>query len=197
MKQLKSIDTQKLVLLALLTAIVLVLQLLSSFIPVYPFRLNLVIIPIVIGAAMISPLAGLWLGFVFGFVVLVSSADVMPFMIFSPLATTVVILLRGALSGLAAGFTYRALENRNKTIAVMVAAFVCAITNTGLFVAGMYLFFLPLIAEWGVSGAAETASFIFIGMIGFNFLIEMIVNLIFCPAIVRLAQFRRTIKVGA
>ena len=197
MRQIKSFDTQKLVMLALLTAVVLVLQLLSSFIPIYPFRLNLVIIPIVIGAAMISPLAGLWLGFVFGFVVLVSSGDVMPFMVFSPIATIVVILLRGALSGLAAGFTYRALEKRNKTIAVMAAAFVCATTNTGLFVIGMYLFFLPLIAEWGISGTAETASFIFIGMVGFNFLIEMIVNLILCPAIVRLVQFRRTIKAEA
>ena len=192
MRQIKSFDTQKLVMLALLTAIVLVLQLLSSFIPIYPFRLNLVIIPIVIGAAMISPLAGLWLGFVFGFVVLVSSADVAPFMIFSPLATIVVVLFRGALSGLAAGYTYKALEKRNKTIAVIAAAFVCTITNTGLFIAGMYLFFLPLIAEWGASGAAEVASFIFIGMIGFNFLIEMIVNLIICPAIVRLVQFRKT-----
>ena len=197
MRQLKSIDTQKLVLLALLTAVVLVLQLLSSFIPIYPFRLNLVIIPIVIGAAMISPLAGLWLGFVFGFVVLVSSADVMPFMVFSPLATILVVLFRGALSGLAAGFTYNALEKRNKTIAVIAAAFVCTITNTGLFVAGMYLFFLPLITEWGASGAAEIASFIFIGMIGFNFLIEVIVNLVMCPAIVRLLQFRRTTKAEA
>jgi len=190
----KSINTQKMVMLALLTAVVLVLQLLSSFIPVYPFKLNLVIVPIVIGAAMISPFAGLWLGLVFGFVVLVSSSDVIPFMVFSPLATIIVILLRGALSGLAAGFTYNILEKKNKTVAVLVAAFVCAITNTGLFVIGVYLFFLPLLAEWGVSGAAEIASFVFIGMIGINFLIEMAVNLILGPVIVRLIQYRRGIK---
>jgi len=197
MREMKSIDTQKLVMLASLTAIVLVLQLLSSFIPIYPFRLNLVIVPIVIGAALISPLAGLWLGLVFGFVVLVSSSDVIPFMVFSPFATIFVILLRGAISGLAAGFTYNALEKSNKTVAVLCAAFVCATTNTGLFVAGVYIFFLPLLAEWGVSGASEIASFVFIGMIGINFLIEMAVNLILCPAIVRLVQYRRSIKAEA
>ena len=194
MTTIKSLDTRKLVLLALLTAIVVILQLLASIIPVYPFRLNLVLIPIVIGAALITPLAGSWLGLVFGFVVLVSSPDVLPFMTFNPLATTVVILLRGALAGLAAGLVYSAIAKYNKIVAVIVAAATCAVTNTGIFILGMYVFFLPVIAEWGVTGAADIASFIFIGMVGFNFLFEFGVNLIFSPAIVRLIQYGRERK---
>jgi len=191
MTTIKSLDTRKLVLLALLTAIVIVLQVLASVIPVYPFRLNLVLIPIVIGAAMIAPLAGCWLGLVFGFVVLVSSPDVIPFMTFNPLATIIVVLFRGACAGLAAGFVYNALATKGKTIAVLAAAAVCAITNTGIFVIGIYAFFLPVLADWGVAGTAGIASFVFIGMIGFNFIFELVVNLVFSPSIVRLIQYRQ------
>jgi len=195
MKTVKTLGTRKLVLLALLTAIVIMLQVLSSIIPVYPFRLNLVLIPIVIGAALVAPLAGCWLGLVFGFVVLISSPDVIPFMTFNPLATIGVVLVRGALAGLAAGFTYKALAKKGKTIAVFTAAAVCAITNTGIFIVGTYVFFLPVLAGWGVAGAADIASFIFIGMIGFNFFFELIVNLIFSPTIVWLLQLSQDKKV--
>jgi len=185
----KTFDTQKLVLLAILTAIVIVLQVLASVIPIYPFRLNLVLIPIVIGAAMISPVAGCWLGLVFGTVVLLSSQDVTPFMIFNPVATIGVLLLRGALTGYITGLTYNLLVNRSKTIAVLVAAAVCAIANTGLFVLGIYVFFFPVLEMWGIAGAADIASFVFLSMIGFNFLFEMGINVIVSPAIIRLIQY--------
>jgi uncharacterized membrane protein len=191
MSTIKSIDTRKLVMLALLTAIVVVLQVLASVIPIYPFRLNLVLIPIVIGAAMIGPLAGCWLGLVFGAVVLINSPDVIPFMTFNPLATIGLVLLRGAIAGLAAGLIYSALAKKSKTIAVLVAAAISAIANTGIFIVGIYLFFLPVLADWGVSGAADIAYFVFIGMVGFNFLFEMAINLVFSPTIVRLLQYAK------
>jgi len=186
----KSFDTQKLVLLAILTTIVIVLQILASVIPVYPFRLNLVLIPIVIGAALISKFAGCWLGFVFGTVVLMSSHDVIPFMIFNPAATIGLVLFRGAFAGFSAGYIYNLFVKKSKTIAVIVAAATCAITNTGIFVLGIYLFFLPVLEIWGVSGAADIASFVFLGMIGFNFIFELGINLVISPVIVRLIQYR-------
>ena len=194
MTTIRSLNTRKMVLLALLTAVIVILQILASLVPVYPFRLNLVLVPIVIGAAMIGPLAGCWLGLVFGFVVLVSSPDVIPFMAFNPLATVGIILLRGAFAGLFSGLVYSALAEKGKTIAVIAAAAICAFTNTGIFIAGMYMFFLPVLAEWGVTAAGEIAHFIFIGMIGFNFLFELFINLVFAPSIVRLLQFRQEEK---
>ena len=181
-------DTRKLVLLALLTAIVVVLQAVASLIPVYPFRLTLVLVPMVIGAALIGRSAGAWLGFAFGLVVLVSSPDVIPFMQFSAPATILLVLLKGALAGLAAGFIYKLLEKKSKTVAVISAAVICPIVNTGIFVLGMYFFFLPLISEWAVEATSVT-SFIFIGMIGVNFILEFAVNLVFSPVIVRLIQY--------
>lgn len=182
-------ETKKIVLLALLTAVVILLQILASVIPVYPFRLNLVLIPIVVGAAMISPLAGCWLGLVFSIVVLWTSPDVIPFMTFNPAASIIVILLRGVMAGLCSGWVYLALAGKDKTVAVIAAAAICSIVNTGIFVIGIYLFFIPLLAEWGVTGAANIASFVFLVMIGFNFLFEFSINLIFSPAIVRLIQY--------
>jgi len=185
----KRFDTRKLVFLALLTAIVVVLQALATIIPVYPFRLNLVLIPIVVGAAMISPLAGCWLGLVFGAVVLWTSPDVIPFMTYSPFAAILVVLARGVMAGLSAGWVYNALADKGKTVAVIAAAATCSFMNTGIFIIGIYVFFLPLLAEWGVAGAANIASFIFFVMIGFNFLFEFSINIIFSPSIVRLIRY--------
>jgi len=192
MKTIKLPDTRKMVLLALLTAIVVVLQVLASAIPVYPFRLTLVLVPIVIGAALITPLAGGWLGFVFGFVVLVSSGDVLPFMLFNPAATIFVLLLKGVLAGMAAGYVYKLFANKNRTMAVISAAVIAPIVNTGIFVLGAYVFFLPVVMEFGgFFGYSEATAIIFLGMVGINFPLEFGTNLILSPVIVRLIQYGR------
>ena len=173
----QSFNTRNLILLALLTGIVIVLQLLSIVFPIYPFKLNLVLVPVVIGAALINPLAGLWLGSVFGFVVLITSPDVAFFMAYSPLATILVILSRGSLTGLSAGVAYHLFEKKNKTIAVVCAAFITPIVNTGIFILGLYLFFEPIIGN--------VIDF-FVAFVLLNFLIELGINLVLCPTIVRL-----------
>ena len=65
-------NTKQVVGLGLITAIVIVLQFLGSFIKLGPFSVSLVLIPIVVGAALYGAKAGAWLGFVFGIVVLIS-----------------------------------------------------------------------------------------------------------------------------
>ena len=62
--------TETLVLGAVFTALVVVLQLLGSFIHLGPFSISLVLFPIVIGAATCGWKMGGWLGFVFGVAVL-------------------------------------------------------------------------------------------------------------------------------
>ena len=68
----KGISTQTLTLGAILTALVIVLQLMGSFIRFGMFSVSLVLIPIVIGAALCGKYIGAWLGFVFGLTVLMS-----------------------------------------------------------------------------------------------------------------------------
>lgn len=193
MKTAKRIDTRKLVLIALLTAIIVVLQILAIVIrPFLPaFTLNLVLVPIVIGAALTGVYAGGWLGLASGFAVLFSG-DAAAFMAVDPLGTILVVLAKGLLAGLAAGAVYKLIEKKSRTIAAVAAAMLCPIVNTGVFVVGVYAFFLPTVTQWGSSvGYEKAAAYIFLGMIGVNFLIELGINLVLNPVIVRLIQYGR------
>ena len=189
MKTARSFDTRKLVLLALLTAIIVVLQSLAAAFPIYPFTLTLVLVPIVIGAALTGPLAGSWLGFVFGLVVLLSgNANI--FLSLNPAATISVVLLKGILSGLAAGGVYKLFESKNRTIATVAAAVVSPIVNTGIFIIGSYVFFMPVVMGFSeVFGYNNATAIIFLGFVGINFPLELAVNLILSPVIVRLIQY--------
>ncbi|MCL2463333.1 MAG: ECF transporter S component [Defluviitaleaceae bacterium] len=184
-------ETRQLVLLALLTAIVIVLQFLGSFIRFGTFSVSLVLLPVVVGAALIGPFAGCWLGLAFGFVVL-WTGDAGPFLAINPFGAVLVVLLKGALAGLAAGAVYRLLAGKNRTAAVVVAAIVAPLVNTGVFVAGSYIFFLPAITGWASGkGIASATAYIFLLLIGGNFFFEMGINLVLSPVIVRLVQYGR------
>ena len=185
----RTLDTHKLVLLALLTAIVFLLQMIGATIRFGPFSVTLVLMPIVVGAALVGIYAGGWLGLVFGFVVLLSG-DAGAFLAIHPLGTLLVVLLKGTLAGLAAGAAYKFCAAKSKTLAAVVAGAVCPVVNTGVFILGTYIFFLPTIREWGeAAGYASATAFIFFGMITFNFLFELGLNLVLSPVIVRLIQY--------
>lgn len=179
-------STNTLVGLALFTAIVVVLQLLGAFIKLGPFSISLVLVPIVVGAALYGVAGGAWLGFVFGLIVL-ASGDAAAFWAFDILGTIVTVIVKGALAGLAAGAVYKALEGVNMTVAVIVSAVVCPVVNTGVFIAGCYIFFLPAIAEWAGVGA-DVGAYIITGMIGINFLAELVINVVLSPVILRLIR---------
>ena len=185
----KSFNTRKLVLLALLTAIVVVLQSVAAVLPIFPFTLTLVLIPIVIGSALINTFAGCWLGLVFELVVLLTgNANV--FLAFSPAATILVLLLKGVLTGLSAGWTYKLLAAKNRTIAVVAAAVISPIVNTGVFILGCYVFFLPVVMGFQEAfGLVGANAVIFLGFVGLNFPLELIINIVLSPTIVRLVQY--------
>jgi len=167
------------------------LQILGAFIRFGPFSISLVLMPIAVGAALLGAYPGAWLGLVFGFVVLVSG-DAAPFLAVNPAATIFVVLFKGALAGFVAGELYKRLAKHSKTIAAIAAAIACPVVNTGIFIIGGYVFFLPTLTEWGIAaGAASVTAFIFLVMVGFNFLIELGINLVLSPSIVRLIQYRQ------
>ena len=189
----KKQQTQKLVLGAVLTALVVVLQLLGTFVRFGPFAISLVLIPIVIGAATCGYKIGAWLGFVFGVVVLLSG-DATAFFAINVPGTIITVLLKGTLCGLISGLVYEALEKYNRYIAVIAAAVVCPIVNTGIFLIGCSVFFLDTIAEWGAgAGFTNTASYIFLGLAGGNFIVELIANIILAPIISTIIKLNKNI----
>ena len=181
--------TRRLAGLALFTAIVVVLQLLGSFIKVGPFAVSLVLIPIVVGAAVYGVKAGAWLGFVFGAVVLLSG-DAAAFLGVNALGTVLTVLVKGALAGYVSGLVYKALENKNRTLAVALAAVTCPVVNTGVFLIGCLLFFMETIGTWAdaMGFGANVGQYMIVVLVGANFIFELLFNVVLSPVIVRLIR---------
>lgn len=186
-------STETLVLAAILTALVVVLQYLGSFIRFGPFSISLVLIPIVIGAATCSTKISTWLGFVFGVIVL--AMDASAFLAISVHGTVITVLLKGICCGLAAGLAYKLIEKKNKYAATVLAAIVCPIVNTGIFFLGCRLFFFETISQWGIAEGYENAiQYMFLGLAGGNFLFEFATNIFLSPIIVRLLNIKEKNK---
>ena len=181
-------NTRTLTGMAIMTAIVIVLQLLGSFIKFGPFSISLVLIPIVVGAALYGEIAGAWLGFIFGLVVLLSG-DAGVFLAVSPLGTILIVLLKGAAAGYVAGLVYRLIAKKNETAAVVCAAIAAPIVNTGIFLIGCLLFFMDTIRGW--AGDTPVGTFMIVGLVGANFLFEMLFNIVLSPVILRLIRIAK------
>lgn len=187
----KKMSTETLVLAAILTALVVVLQSMGSFVRFGMFSISLVLIPIVIGAATCGVKIGTWLGFVFGVVVLMSG-DAAAFLAINIPGTIITVLVKGIACGLMAGLAYKALEKKNRYVAVVAAAIVCPVVNTGIFLLGSALFFLDTIAQWGAAeGYTSVGEYILFVLVGGNFLFELGTNIILSPVIVRLLNIRK------
>jgi len=180
--------TKNMVGMGLFTAIVVVLQFLGGGIKFGLFSISLVLVPIVVGSALYGWKAGAWLGFAFGAAVLFSG-DAAAFLAVDPLATVLVVLVKGIGCGLFAGLLYKLLNSVNNVLAVFSAAIICPIVNTGVFLLGWWVFFLETVTEWAAAYGFENATqYMFFGLAGINFLIEIGVNIVLAPVIVRLIK---------
>ncbi len=188
----KGMSTETLVLGAILTALVIVLQFMGAFIKFGPFSISLVLIPIVIGAATCGPKIGAWLGLIFGIIVL-ASGDASLFLAASIPGTIITVLLKGTLSGYFAGLVYKYLSKYNRFLAVILSAITCPLVNTGVFLLGCAVFFMETITGWaeasGLSG--NVAHYMIFVLVGANFLFELGINVILSPVIVRLLNIRK------
>ncbi len=191
MNKKRSVSIKTLVLCAVLTALVILLQLFGSGIKFGMFSISLVLIPIVLGSALAGPYAGAWLGFIFGLVVLLSG-DAGAFLAVNPAGTVITVLAKGILSGLLCGLCYRLLAKINRHVAVFVSAAVCPIINTGIFLLGCLLFFMDTITLWASQFGYESAgAYMIFGLAGINFIVELLTNLILAPVILRLIKIEK------
>lgn len=192
MSQVKNSSIKTLAMGAVLTALVIILQFMGSFIRLGMFQVSLVLIPIVIGAALCGAGMGAWLGFVFGMVVLLNG-DAAPFLAVNVLGTIFTVLVKGTLCGLLAGLMYKLVAKWNQTVGTFAAAFVCPVVNTGVFLLGCALFFMPTITEWaaGAGYGSDAVAYMFLGLAGGNFLFELLFNIVLSPVIVRLLKISK------
>ncbi|MBQ5312150.1 MAG: ECF transporter S component [Oscillospiraceae bacterium] len=167
--------------IGILTAMVIVLQVISSNIKFGPFSITLALMPIVVGAAIYGWKAGAWLGFVFGCITLF---DAGAFMAVNAPGTVITCLGKGALAGLVSGLVYAAISKKSQMAAIIAAAVACPVVNTGIFVLGCFAFFMGTISEW--AAGQNALIFIFTALIGVNFFVELGVNLVLSSVIERI-----------
>ena len=181
-------NTKKIVGVGIFTAIVVVLQFLGSFIKFGTFSISLVLVPIVVGAAIYGIGAGAWLGAAFGVTVLISG-DAAAFLTVNPAGTVVTVLLKGICAGLAAGVVFKLLENKNKLLSAILASIASPVANTGVFLIGCRVFFYPTIQQWAAAAGMENAGkYMIIGLVGLNFVVELLINLVLSSTIVKLVD---------
>ena len=188
----QKMSTQSLVLCAIMTALVIILQFMGAFIKLGTFSISLVLVPIVIGAAICGVGAGAWLGLVFGIVVLLSG-DAAAFLAVNVPGTIITVLVKGIACGFIAGLTYKLLEKYNTFVAVVAAACICPVINTGVFLIGCLIFFMDTVVMWAetMGLGADVGRYMIVVLVGANFLFELLFNIILSPVIVRLLKVKR------
>ena len=173
--------------LAVLLALVIVLQIWASAIPIGTTRTSLTLIPIVLGAVLLGPAAGAFLGAAFGAVVLcvaLAGGDAFTFVLLSdhPVLTAALCLIKGAAAGFVAGLLYKLIRRKNEYAAIITASLAAPVVNTGLFILGA-LFMSDTLSANFVADGTTVMYFLVIGCAGINFIIEFFVNAVASPAI--------------
>lgn len=206
--------TLHLVQLAMLLAIVVVLQLTGASLPIGLIPLTFVLIPIVVGAFLLGPIDGAILGFAFGLITVIQTPQNPYLMIFfeaNPVLYVILAILKATLAGLCSGLIYKGLnklfKDKHKILSTTLASISAPIINTGVFVIGMLIFFFPQLEAMPTANLPEGVSnvfaaftnpyqVLFIGFCGFNFVGEFLVSLLLSPAVVRIIDIvKKKIKI--
>ena len=191
--------------LSMLVALVVVLQLVGGSIPLGMIPLTFSLIPIVVGGIVLGPVGGGILGLVFGIITVIMTpmnAILTSLFQYNPVCYVIVAILKATLAGFFGGLIYRGmdklLKNKLKYVSTTIASVSVPIINTGLFIIGMFLFFnkqTALFPELFPSffGAMDGSfQIVIIGLVGFNFVGEFLVNLLLSPGITRIVDIVNT-----
>lgn len=171
--------------LAVLLALVIVLQAFGGSFNIGALTLNFTLIPLVLGAIMLGPIAGAVLGFAGGFIILIQvfTAGGGLYQIMwtnSPIITTLICLVKTTVAGYIAGLVFNILKKKNPYTAIFVASGLVPIINTGLFILGC-------LCMWDTMAIAANGQnvfiFIIVGLVTINFFVELAINLLVAPGL--------------
>lgn len=179
---------------AILLALVVVLQIWGSAIPFAGTTLNLTLIPVVLGAIILGPIAGMILGVAVGVVITINAlagTDVFTLYLFqnNPVMTFLIIFVKGSLAGLVPGYLYKLLK-KHPILATFIAAGSAPLVNTGIFIVGALIISGTIggfMSFAGITGQS-VVYFVIIGCAGINFLVEFALNMVLAPALHRVIK---------
>lgn len=189
--KIKNMSTKRLVLMSLLTAIVAILSYLGGFIKIGGLAsVSLTLVPVVLGAVLLGPIAGAWLGGVSA-VVFFATADAVFWFGLSIAGTVITVLIKGICAGLAAGYAYKLFEKYNKYLAITVAAIVAPVVNTAIFLLGCLVFFIDTVSASALAEGMTIGAYLIVFFVGLNFVFELIINIILIPALSRVIDIAK------
>jgi uncharacterized membrane protein len=179
----KFFTSKNVVTLALLTALLVVLNLLGTVFKVIT-NVNLTLIPIVLGALLMGFKGGLILGLISGlmtFIFGVTGVDPFTNILFTnnPVLTFLTCTVKITLAGALGGLVYGLLKSKNKYVAVFIASAIVPIVNTAVFILGALAMYNTIATNF----SEDVLYFLVITCAGINFLIELGINLLVAPAI--------------
>ncbi len=177
----------------ILTALEIVLLLWGSAVPVGAggASLNFSLVPIVLGAILMGPVAGMLLGLVAGvaifvMVILGAQGPVFSYLFtMQPVMIALVCLVKTTAAGLVSGLLYRLIQKRSQKAGVFAAAVAAPVVNTGLFVLGMLCMSGAVEASAAEFGFAQSSAIavILLVFVTYNFFIEFAIDLVLAPAL--------------
>lgn len=165
---------KRLSIISIFAAIIVVLQIVATYINFGGFPITLTLIPIIVAGAIYGPTVGFILGLVFGAIVnimVITGADPSGAVMLAthPIITILTCFIKGGLAGLFGAIAYKVIKN-NK-VGIIASAIITPITNTATLYIALILFFES-------SFAAMVAAFMSI-----NFIIELLINVIIAPGL--------------
>lgn len=192
MKKCNYFSAKRITGLAVLLALVIVLQLVGSYFKIGATQLSFVLVPIVLAGVLYGVVAGGVLGFAFGLVVLlqgVFGVDGFTMILFEnhPFWTSVLCLVKGTAAGVLSALSYKWIAKKNAYAGVFTAACVAPVVNTGLFILGSLAFLQDTIRS-NFADSDSVIYFLVIGCAGVNFLVELAINLIAAPSLYRVVN---------
>ena len=178
--------------IGILMALVIVLQMFCGSINIAGLiTLNFSLIPIVLGAIVLGPVAGALLGFANGIVILIQviltpTGFYYIIWTYSPVITTLICIVKTTVAGFVGGIVFRLISKKNTLAATFTAAAIVPVINTALFVLGCLcmtdtiLIYQDTMADYD---GMNIFVFICVGIVTVNFFIEFALNLIVSPAL--------------
>ena len=173
--------------IAILMAIEIVLQFIGNYIALGPVSINLSLVPITLGAILFGPWVGLLLGIINALFVLLAPSTMLFYNV-SVAGTVGTVLIKSSMAGFLGALIYMLLNRKNNLVATIVTSISVPVINTGLFVVGCLLFFKPLLEQYQ-GDFPNIYAFLFIGMIGWNFIFEVAVSAVLIYPIYRIITY--------
>ena len=176
-----SANTLKMIQLALLTAVIVLMAFTPvGFIRTPGLEITLIGIPVVVGAVLLGPSGGAFLGAVFGLCSFIQCFGMSPFgavlLGINPLWTFVVCFIPRTLMGWLSALLFKGLRKVDKTrfFSFLAACLGGALLNTILFMTALMLCFGQSEYILGMQGSMNVFAFV-LAFVGVNGLIEAIV----------------------